>query len=301
MRRIAPLAFALAISACAHTPKPPSAAPLPGTHRIAAVQYQIRAGRSVQEVIAEATQTIAQAAQAEAELVVFPELFLFDIWPDTLDDESAYVRRVAKDVTPQVQAALREAAKAHGVAVLLGSAPEVRDDALYNTAHLYFADGREIRQDKMFLTGWGKKVGMTPGQELQVFDAPWGKSVILICYDVEIPKLSNQLAAERPEVLLVPSMTESEHGLYRVRWAAQARAVEHHAYVVVAGTVGQPSPTWRHYGQAAVLTPRDDGFEGVLAEGPRDLAAVVYGDLDLERLRTSRARVTFYPAKDQTR
>ena len=292
-------ALPLLLAACATPPAPPTAAPLPGTHRVAAVQYEIRAGRAADAVIAEAVATVAQAAAHDAELVVFPELFLFDVWPDALEDEAAYVREVAEQVTPRLQAGLAEAARTHQVAVLLGSAPELRDGALYNTAHLYFPDGRDVRQDKVYLTAWGKKVGMTPGAGLEVFDAPWGKSVILVCYDVEIPALSQGLVTERPEVLLVPSMTESEHGLYRVRWAAQARAVEHHAYVVVAGTVGTPSPTWRHYGQAAMLTPRDAGFAGVLAEGPRDRPAVVYGDLDIEKLRTSRAEVTFYPAEDQ--
>ncbi len=301
-----PLLLIAASFACASAPPPapnpsaaPSATPAPGTHRIAAVQYTIHAGRSVDEVIATLEQQIAEAADAKAELVVLPELFLFDVWATSIDDEAVYVREVAAEITPKVQAAIAALAKRHAVAVLLGSAPELRDDRLYNTARLYFPDGRVVVQDKVYLTGWGKKIGMTPGAGLEVFDAPWGKTVILVCYDVEIPALSNALVEDRPEVFLVPSMTESEHGFFRVRWAAQARAVEHHAYVVVAGTVGHPTPSWSHHGQAVFLTPRDRGFEGVLAEGPRDQGAIVYGDLDLERLRNSRAAVTFYPAKDQ--
>jgi len=301
MPRLAVALALLTLAACATAPPPaPSASPLPGTHRVAAVQYEIRAQQTVEDVLARVETQVAVAARAEAELVILPELFLFDVWPAEVEDEPAYVRQVAAEVTPVVLERLAKAAKAHGIAVLVGSVPELREERLYNTAHLYFPDGHEVRQDKVYLTGWGKKVGMTPGEGLEVFEAPWGKSVILVCYDVEIPALSNQLVEARPEVLLVPSMTESEHGLYRVRWAAQARAVEHHAYVVVAGTVGRPSESWRHFGQAAFLTPRDGDFEGVLAEGPRDVEAIVYGDLDLEDLRTSRAKVTFYPAKDQT-
>lgn len=293
------LAFALIPAAACATAGPPAGPPGPGAHRLAAVQYRIHAGRTPEQVIAQVEAHVATASTAGAELVILPELFLFDVWPDEVEDEAAFVREVAADVTPRILDAAARAAKASGVAVLVGSVPELREGALYNTAHLYFPDGREVRQDKVYLTAWGKKVGMTPGRDLAVFDSPWGRSVILICYDVEIPELSERLVAGSPEVILVPSMTESEHGLFRVRWAAQARAVEHHAYVVVAGTVGHPGPEWVHHGQAAFITPRDAGYPGILTEGPRDAEAVVLGDLDLELLRTRRAEATFYPAKDE--
>ncbi len=280
---------------------PPTTAPAADAHRIAAVQYEIRAGRTAEQVIATLDAQVQQAADHHAELVLLPELFLFDVWADVIEDESKYVRDVAAEVTPKVNAAVAAMAKEQNVAILVGSAPELRDGKLYNTARLFFPDGRVVVQDKVYLTAWGKKVGMTPGAALEVFDAPWGKSVILVCYDVEIPALSNALVKTRPEVLLVPSMTESEHGFYRVRWAAQARAIEHHAYVVVAGTVGRPTKEWAHFGQAAFLTPHDRGFAGILAEGPRDREAIVYGDIDLAKLRKSREAVTFYPAKDQAR
>ena len=296
--RLTVAALALTLGACATAPAPPGS-PEPGAHRVAAVQYQIRAGRTPEQVIAQLRAHVATASTAGAELVMLPELFLFDVWPAAVEDEAAFVRRVAADTTPRVLVAAAEAARASGVAVLAGSVPELRDGRLYNTAHLFFPDGREVRQDKVYLTAWGKEVGMTPGRELAVFDAPWGRIAILICYDVEFPELSQRLVEARPAVILVPSMTESADGVYRVRWAAQARAVEHHAYVVVAGTVGHPGPEWVHHGQAAFITPRDAGFEGILAEGERGVEAVVFGDLDLERLRTSRVEVTFYPAKDQ--
>lgn len=300
MVRLGMCSLLLALSACASGPPPaPTSPPLPGTHRIAAVQYEIRGARTVEMVAELAEAKVDAAARAGAELVVLPELFLFDVWPERVEDEAAYVREVARTGTPSVLGRLADAARRSKISVLAGSVPELREGKLFNTAYLFFPDGRRVRQDKVFLTAWGKRVGMTPGERIEVFDAPWGRSAILICYDVEIPGLSSELVPERPEVLLVPSMTESEHGLYRVRWAAQGRAVEHHAYVVVAGTVGRPSEGWRHFGQAVFLTPRDLGFEGVLEEGPRDVPAIVYGDLDLERLRTSRAKVTFYPAKDQ--
>jgi predicted amidohydrolase len=99
-------------------------------------------------------------------------------------------------------------------------------------------------------------------------------------------------------MILVPSMTESHAGLSRVRATAQARAVEHHAFVVISSTVGRPTDAWVHHGQAAVLAPSDGAFGEPLAQGPNHLPAIVYADLDLEHLRQSRVATGFWPARD---
>lgn len=279
-----------------------AAAPSPAApHRVALAQYEIEGRKTLAQVMAKVETLTASAAAGGAELMILPELFVLDVWPKTLEDEPAFVRKVAKEMTPAARARLAALSRTYGLALLAGSMPELRGGKLYNTAHLYFPDGRDVRQDKMFLTHWGETVGMVPGEKLETFDTPWGRSAILICYDVEIPQLSSTLVPLRPEVLLVPSMTESEHGFGRVRWSAQARAVEHHAYVLVVGTVGQPSPDWRHFGQGVGLTPRDKGFPGTLAAGTKNAAELVFVELDLDRLRASRERVTFYPAKDELR
>ncbi len=300
---LAPGVGACASAADAVPPAPSPSVAVPdvvpsGSHRVAALQYEIRTGRALSAILAEVEQAAALAAASGSGLLLLPELFVFDVWKEEIGDEPAYIREVARDISPSLLAGIDAIARGHGIAVLAGSVPELRGEELFNTAHLIFSDGTRVRQDKMFLTDWGKKMGITPGRRLEVFDAPWGRSVILVCYDVEIPSLSAELIEARPEVILVPSMTESSHGYHRVRWAAQARAVEHHAYVVIAGTVGTPNPTWQHFGQAAFLTPRDEGFPGVLAEGPMGEPALIFADLDLAKLRASRASATFYPAKD---
>ena len=267
--------------------------------RVAALQYEIRGDRSLSTILSDVDNMIQGAAGEGAELVVLPELFVLDVWPPKEEDESAFVRKVAADTTPTLLNELQSISAREDVAVLAGSVPELRGESLFNTAHLFFPDGRSVRQDKMFLTAWGLRVGMTPGTKLKVFESPWGRSVILICYDVEFPSLSQKLVQARPEVILVPSMTESTYGYHRVRWAAQARAVEHHAYVVLVGTVGRPHPKWSHFGQAAFITPQDQGFAGILAEGPLNEPGTTFADLDLAKLRASRTRTYFYPARDE--
>ncbi|MGF1510989.1 MAG: nitrilase-related carbon-nitrogen hydrolase [Myxococcota bacterium] len=273
-----------------------------GLHRVSGVQYRMEGDASPERIITRVRRHILGAKNEQAELVVFPELFVLDAWPTrSSKSEAEITRSIAGRVTPTVWAAIQTFAKAFGISVLAGSAPELRDGRLYNTARLFFSDGRVEVQDKLKPTAWGRGVGVTPGKSLNVFEAPWGRSVVLICYDVEFPDLSAALARRRPEVILVPSMTESEAGRDRVRWTAQARAVEHHAYVVVVPTTGQPTPSWQHFGRVIFLGPQDGGQASLLYTAPFGRDDVFTVTLDLAALRQSRETTKFYPARDMYR
>ena len=270
-------------------------------YRIALVQYPIQGNHTLPEVMRKIEEYVVQARASGAGLVVLPELAILDTSPieaSVSDFEVAdgIARRLAGDYVTEVLRICRR----HDTAVLAGSLPESTGSGLANTAILGFPDGRVVRQTKIFLTPWDKSARIQPGSSLRVFEAPWGRTVILVCYDAEFPVLSEALTRAQPEVILIPSMTESEHGFFRVRWTAQARAIEHHAYVGIAGTVGRPSPSWEHHGQGVLLGPQEGAFAGVLASGPVNQPGMVIGELNLEALRMSRKRSGFYPALDES-
>jgi len=286
------------LASCSTTPRSPAREPVSG-HRIAVAQYEIRGSVGGEDIIARVLALVRDAAAGGAELLVLPELFVLDAWPPPAEsrDEAATTRRIAEEVTPVVWQALRKASRDSGVAISAGSAPEIRGDQLFNTARLFFPSGREERQDKVHLTSWGRRVGMSPGDGIRAFETPWGRTAILVCFDVEFPSISARLVARAPEVLLVPSMTESEAGRDRVGWTSRARAVEHHAYVVVSPTVGRPAKDWQHFGRASVFTPRTAGFSGLLARSTTDREGLTWATLDLEGLRRSRREADFFPAR----
>ena len=214
------------LAACTSPRVEPARPERPAVARIAAAQYPIEGDRSFDQIRDKVVAHVAEAASAGASLIVFPELVALDAWPTTPApaDEAAAARRLAREITPPLIAAVRRLADEHGVAIVVGAPREV-GGAVRNSAVLAFPDGRSVVQDKLFLTPWEREVGWEAGDRLVVFETPWGRTAILICYDCEVPMLSDRLAEHAVEVLLVPSMTESEHGLLRVRWTAQARAV----------------------------------------------------------------------------
>lgn len=278
--------------------------------KVAAIQYDITGGLKIEGFFRKVERFVLESKAQGAELLVFPEVFSLDLLqPGTLEDEIAQVRKIAFEDSPRIFNFIGELARRERLAILAGTTPRPRagepgeDSRIVNTALLALADGTSHFQDKLFLTACEKRDWkLSPGAELKVIHAPWGKTVICICYDSEIPLLSHLLAEHRPELILVPSCTGATEGFHRVRWCAQARAIEHHSYVVHTGTVGSGTATPNmetQFGQAAILTPSDKGFARVLAEGAINERGIIFADLDLERLRRSREVTTVYPAQDQ--
>ena len=123
---------------------------------------------------------------------------------------------------------------------------------------------------------------------------------MLICYDVEFPEAARYLADQGAEILFVPFCTDNRQGYLRVRYCAQARAIENQIYVALAGNVGNLPDVSNldiNYGQAAVLTPSDFAFarDGIAAEADSNEETLLVCDVDLDDLHASRNDGTVTP------
>lgn len=267
--------------------------------QVTAVQYAIEGNQGVPAFLLKLERAVLEAKASGAQLVVFPELTVLDLLSSSSAlSEAEQLTRIAQEVTPTYFEQAAQLSREWDIAILAGSSPRRTERGIVNSAQISLPDGRRVIQDKLFLTPDEVQWNFVPGESLRVFDTPWGRTSVLICYDSQFPGLSERLSALNPELILVPSMTGRD-GFSRVRWAAQARAVEQHAYVVVTGTVDAAGTRSRQFlAQAAILTPRDQGFRGVLAQGRRNQEALVSTTLDLRKLRESRARAGIYPARD---
>ncbi len=266
--------------------------------KVAAVQYPLAEGSTPAAFLAKVAQYIKDAKSNGSDLVVFPELITTEL-VDWHKADIPQLEAIAKDFTPKYIEFIEQQAKTQNIAILGGTTPRLTEDGIVNTAILALPNGKTVLQDKLFLTPDEKVWGWEGGTKLNIVDAPWGKTAILICFDCEFPVVSNMLAKERPEVLLVPSWTSTESGLNRVDFTARARAVEHYAYVIKTGTVQGDNATQPHFGQASFHTPQDKGFATKPQEGELNKAQILYGTLDLEHLRTRKAESGYYPGNEQ--
>jgi predicted amidohydrolase len=267
---------------------------------IAAVQFPISGGQSKTDFFKKVENFIVKAKYGGASLVIFPELITADLVSITSNqNEAQSMKNIALEFTTEYVQWIQKKLVEHGLAIMAGTSPRNIEDKIVNTAFLVFPSGELFQQDKVFLTPDEKAWGFSMGNELQVFSTPLGKMTIAICFDCEMPSLSNSLSKEKPEIILIPSWTSSQHGFNRVAWSAKARAIEHYAYVVKTGTVVGEGSHEEHFGQASIINPQDSGFPFETQDGPYNAIDILFGDLDMSFLRKSREGTDYYPDKEQ--
>ncbi len=272
--------------------------------RIAAVQYKLRYIQDWAGFEAQVNFVLNAAADYEPHFVLLPEIFTTQILSFMDNDQIASAVRELSEYTERYTELMRRLAMKHGYFLIGGTHPTLRDGKLFNSAYLFTPAGEIHTQDKIHRTRWEKEKWNTDhGDVVKVFETPFGKIAILICYDIEFPELARRVAEEGAEIVFVPSCTDDRQGFLRVRYCCHARAIENQIYVVMTSTVGNlPVAGLRlHYGQASIITPSDFPFarDGIAAEGRINEEQIVVADVDLALLDENRLKGTTIPLLDK--
>ena len=274
--------------------------------RIACVQYQVRKIASFEDFAAQVEYFVETAADYRSDFVLFPEFFsvqlLSVIEPMTPLDG---IKCLATEFSQPFIELLSGLASRYGVYIIGGSHPIEEDGKLYNKCMIFDPEGRYLAQPKLHITPSEKRYwGISGGHELVILPTPKAKIAVQICYDVEFPDATRYLADQGVEILFVPYCTDDRNGMLRVRYCAQARAIENQIFVATAGIIGNlPSvPAMDiHYGQAAVFTPADFEFarDGIQAIADSNVETLLITDVDTGDLYRSRAAGSVTPRLDR--
>jgi len=280
--------------------------------RLCAVQWQMRALQSFDDFTHQVEFYVDVASDYRSDFVVFPELFTLELLslveplsPGKAPPGPGHAARQLASYTTQYLNLMTDLAVRYHINIVGGSQFTLEDDCLYNIAYLFRRDGTIGKQYKIHITPNERRWwGISPGNTQEVFDTDCGKIAISVCYDVEFPELARFAAHQGARLLFVPFNTDESHGYYRVRHCAQARSIENHLYVVIAGCVGHlpfVENSDIHYAQSAVLSPCDIPFSraGVAAEASANIAQVVLHDVDVEMIRRHRMTGTTRNWKDR--
>ena len=112
-----------------------------------------------------------------------------------------------------------------------------------------------------------------------------------------LPELARRLVDEGARIIFVPFCTDNRQGYMRVRYCAQARAVENQCFVVMSGNVGNLPGVDNmdiQYAQSCILTPCDFPFarDGIAAEASENIETLTIADVNLADLTWARAEGT---------
>jgi len=278
--------------------------PRPRRVRIAAVQYLLRPIASFDDFVHQVEFFVHSAKDYKAHFVLFPEFFTMQLLSYIHEPAPALaVRRLAR-MAPQYEELFIRLAKETGIYIIGGTHPVFQRGKVFNAAHLFTPNGQVFRQKKVHLTPTESgPYQLSRGHGLYLYHTDFGNIAIQVCYDVEFPEVSRVMAEAGAEILFVPSCTDGREGFCRVRYCAQARAIENQIYVAMTGTVGNlPLVPYMNtnYGQAAILTPSDYFFarDGIAAEGTINQEQLVVADVDLDLLDEQRVNGSVSPLQD---
>ncbi|MGQ0589092.1 MAG: nitrilase-related carbon-nitrogen hydrolase [Sphingosinicella sp.] len=275
--------------------------------RVATCQLQMRAVKDFAEFIANIEYFVDVAADYRSDFIVFPELFTLQLLAfekDHLTPAEAIDRLTAH--TPNITAELSRMALRYNVNIVGGSHPTRTEDGdVQNVAYVCLRDGSVHAQEKVHPTPneryWWKIRG---GDRIDAIQTDCGPIGVLICYDSEFPELARRLVDEGARILFVPFCTDNRQGYLRVRYCAQARAIENQCFVVLSGNVGNLPNVENmdiQYAQSCILTPCDFPFarDGIAAEASENVETLTISDINLADLTWARAEGTVQNLADR--
>ncbi|MNS50557.1 2-oxoglutaramate amidase [compost metagenome] len=264
--------------------------------RVSAVQYHLHTIHSFEDFAKQAEHYVKTAEEFGTEFLLFPEFFTTQLLSIGNEQGEALTIQDLPGFTEAYRELFSKLAATAKMHIIAGTHVTEREGKLYNTAHLFYPDGRIAEQPKLHITPTEvHEWNMSAGEGVQVFETEKGTIAMLTCYDIEFPEIVRMVKARGADVIFCPSCTDDRHGFHRVRYTSHARAVENQVYVVTTGTVGSlPTVDFMrgNFGQAAVITPNDVPFppQGILVQGEINDDMIVTADLDLELLYEVRER-----------
>lgn len=151
---------------------------------------------------------IASAAQQGAQLVVFPEAFIpyypyfsFVQPPVLMGKEHMALYEEAVEVPGPVTNVVSQAAKAHGIVVVLGVNERDRG-SLYNTQLIFDTDGTLLLKRRKITPTYHERMvwGQGDGSGLRVVDTAVGKLGALACWEHYNPLARYALMAQHEQI-----------------------------------------------------------------------------------------------------
>ncbi len=275
--------------------------------RVACVQYEVRGIETFDEFAAQVQYFTETAGDYESDFILFPELFTAQLLSPLKYYSAEDAFRTLATFKDQFVELMSQEARKYGLYIIGGSTTVEEEGKLYNKCYIFSPDGTYVAQPKLHITPDERRwCGIEGGSEMYLIQAPKAKFGVLICYDIEFPEAARYMADQGADIIFVPFCTDNRQGYLRVRYCAQARAIENQIYVATAGVVGNlpgvPAMDI-HYGKAAVFTPSDFEFarDGIQAEADENIETLLVTDLDISDLYRSQSEGSVTPLTDRRR
>jgi len=237
---------------------------------------------------------LEEAAEAGADLVVFPELSFAPFYPRLpVSDRAASALDLAEPVPGPTTEAMAETAAELGLVVVF-NLMERDGDHTFDTSPVIDADGTLLGRTRMMhITAYEhfhEQGYYAPGDTgAPVYDTAVGRLGVAICYDRHYPEYLRALALQEAEIVAVPqagTVGEWPEGMYEAE--LRVAALQHGFFTALANRAGQEGDM-RFVGRSFVTDP----LGRVVAQAPAEEPTVLCTSVDLTRCSEAPARQLF--------
>ena len=145
-----------------------------------------------------------------------------------------------------------------------GSLPELDGDKIYNTAYVFDPTGTCVaRHRKMHLfdidvqggQSFRESATLSPGNDITLFDTPYGRIGLCICFDLRFEELCRLMALEGARVLLAPAAFNMTTGPAHWELLLRQRAVDNQCFTVGAAPARDEAASYVAWGHSLVCDP----------------------------------------------
>lgn len=260
--------------------------------KIALIQQSCTENKN--ENIERGLMAVREAAESGANIICFAELAFEPFYPQYQNPNQP--EKKAEPIPGPITDAFSEIAKEYGVVIVLNLYEKDGDVLydLYDSSPVINTDGSILGTTRMIhITDYAcfyEQDYYTPGNTgAPVYDTPFGKVGVAICYDRHYPEYMRALAVAGAEIVFIPqagSVGEWPEGLYEAE--VRTAAFQNGYFMALCNRVGE-EPKLTFAGESFVCNPEGE----VIAKAGTGTEEILYCNIDLEAVKSSHAKRLF--------
>ncbi|XP_034645935.1 omega-amidase NIT2 [Trachemys scripta elegans] len=260
--------------------------------RLALIQLHVSAVKS--DNLNKACGLIRKATAQGAKVVALPECF-------NSPYGTKYFAEYAEKIPGESTQKLSEVAKECGIYLIGGSIPEEDAGKLYNTCTVFGPDGamlakhRKIHLFDINVPGkirFQESETLSPGDSFSMFDTPYCKVGLGICYDIRFAELAQIYTQKGCQLLVYPGAFNMTTGPAHWELLQRGRAVDNQVYVATASPARDEKASYVAWGHSTVVNPWGE----VIAKAGTE-ETIIYTDIDLKKLADIRQQISIHTQK----
>jgi len=258
--------------------------------KIAQIQMKVTADK--EENLRHAAELIRSAGAVD--MAVLPEMFCCPY-------DNACFREYGEAEGGAAYQMLSALAREKSIYLVGGSLPELCGDKVYNTCYVFDPQGNCIaRHRKTHLFDIDVEGGqcfresdtLSAGRDVTLFDTPWGKMGVCICFDLRFEELSRLMALQGAKVIIVPAAFNMTTGPAHWELLFRQRAVDNQLFTVGTSPARDENASYIAWGHSIVCDP----WGTVLSQADAG-EAVLVTELNMQRVDAVRRQLPILSAR----